>query len=1449
MKKLNAIVLLLIGSFAASVGFAPRSVRSAEPARIRGLFLGDKGHHEPASRFPQLAPVLESRGIDLEYTEDLSALNLANLEKYDFLMIYANIEKIDPAGEKALLDYVAGGGGFVPLHCASFCFLNSQAYVDLVGAQFWRHGTGEFDVKVVVPDHPIMKGLKPFHTWDETYVHKKHNTKDRTVLQTRAEGGSEEPWTWTRTHGKGRVFYTAYGHDERTWGNPGFHDLIERGIRWASAEGAVFDSRPVVPAVDRKPFEYVPAKVPNYLPAARRWGEQGEPFNTMQKPLDPAESMKHMALPRGFRAELFASEPDIAKPITMAWDHRGRLWVVESFDYPNSKKPEGQGSDRIKICEDTDGDGKADKFTIFADKLSIPASLTFARGGVIVHQVPHTLFLKDTDGDDKADIRETLFTGWDTGDTHAGPSNLRWGFDNWIYSIDGYAGFSGSIGGERVRFRMAIFRFKPDGSKLEVLRNTSNNSWGVGFSEEGLVFGSTANGCPSVFMAIPNRYYEGVRGWSPSVLESIADTNRYWPITDKVRQVDWFGGFTAAAGHALYTAREYPKVYWNKTAFVAEPTGHLTATFTLEPRGAGFRSHNSWNLLASDDEWTSPIMAEVGPDGNVWIIDWYSYIVQHNPTPQGFKTGKGSAYETPLRDKTHGRIYRIVHEASKPYTPIQLDPKNPTQLVAVLKSTNMFWRLTAQRLLVERGKTDVVPDLVEMLGDKTVDDVGLNPPVIHALWTLHGLGRFDGKDAESTAAATAALRHPSAGVRRAALLVLPEAERTGVDLLEANLLEDDDAQVRLAALLKIADLPASDALAKRVAEFLAKGGATGDRLLAEAATSAAAKNAVGFIKAIAALDFGGRGANAETIAIAGRVSGHLARGGDVKEIEAILTPLIHANMKIQNAVIAGLSDGWPRNRKPGLSEEADRALVQLMLKLSSTEQARAAAFAERIGAKGIERFAGEIADRLAATVADEKVSDSERIDAANRLIMFKRNAIEPVKRLITIVTPRTSPALALGLIEAIGSSENRDAGGALVESLASFTPSVRAKALRVLLSRGDWTEALLNGAAAGKARLDELALDQRQALLTHPNSKIADRARKLIGEGGGTPDADRQKVIDSLAPLVLKGGDPGRGKVVFEQQCAKCHMHSGKGNVIGPDLTGMSVHPREELLIHILDPSRSVEGNFVQYSVSTTDGLIMSGLLSSESKTSIELLDSEGKRHTIERDRIEELVASKKSLMPEGFEKQVPAEGIADLLAFLTQHGKYVPIDLRKSATVVTTKGMFYSEESDIERLVFDDWTPKTFAGIPFMLVDPRGDRIPNAIMLRGPEGLIPPKMPRSATVPCHIKARAFHLLSGVSGWGFAGGQVEPTVSMIVRIHYADGKTEDHPLKNGVHFADYIRVIDVPESKLAFNLGGRQLRYLAIEVGRDETVESIEFIKGRDRTAPIVMAVTAELRE
>jgi putative membrane-bound dehydrogenase-like protein len=1463
--KLSRILAaaLLLGLAAAT------SASAAEPLKL--LFLGDSGHHQPPARFKQLQPVMKERGIELTYTDNLDDLNPETLGQYAGLVIYANQERISPDQEKALLDYVEGGKGLIPLHCASFCFLNSPKYIELVGAQFQRHGTGTFRTILADEDgHPILRGFDGFESWDETYVHTKHNEKDRTVLEWREEPAgrgrdaapTKEPWTWVRTQGKGRVFYTAWGHDQRTWGNPGFVNLVERGIRWA-----VGDDPSVVPAyadvanyvpemtakrTDVKPFEFQPANVPIYA-AGARWGTMGAPQKQMQKPLDAEESLKHLVTPKDLEPKLFVAEPELGgKPIFTTWDERGRLWVAETYDYPNELQPKGEGRDRIRICEDTDGDGRADKFTVFAEKLSIPTSIAFYRGGAIVQEGGETIYLKDTDGDDKADLRKTLVTGWNMRDTHGQVSNFRYGLDNWYYAMQGYNDSRPVLtdGREVQSFRQGFFRFKVAGegedtavTDLEFLRSTNNNTWGLGISEEGLIFGSTANGNPSEFLPIPNRYYEAVRGWSSTVLNGIAESNRFYPITENVRQVDHHNGFTAAAGHALYTARNYPQGYWNRTAFVAEPTGHLVATFVLRPDGAGFQSKNSWNLVASDDEWTSPIQAEVGPDGNMWFTDWYNFIIQHNPTPQGFRTGKGAAYETELRDKKHGRVYRLVavgHEPSEAAVK-SLAAASPEQLVAALKSDNMFWRTHAQRLLVERANKDVVPQLLSLVKDQSVDAIGLNTAAIHALQTLAGLGALEG-DAQQ--AALAALKHPSAGVRRNAVQVLaPNADATAA-LLESGTLADRDPQVRLAALLALASLPAGERAAQAAINALADNTVQQDRHLLDAATAATAQNGPLALAAAAKSANKSLASDAATERLS-IVAGHVARSG-VDNPAPLVAALKSAQPEVATAILGGLARNWPRDAKPTLSPELEKGLAELFAALPAAGKSQLVTLATRWGSQGLGEHIAMLTAGFLEEASNAEATDEARLKAAKEYADLLR-ADPAAAKLLDLVTPQTAPEIAKGLVEALGACEAEEVGQALADRLASFTPAVRPVAIRVLLARSEWTGQLLDAMEAGGVPAADLSLDQKAALASHPTRRIAMRARRLLEAGGGLPNADRQKVLQELHHLTEEKGDAAAGKVVFKNQCAKCHMHSGEGAKIGPDLTGMAVHPKHELLVHLIDPSRSVEGNFRVYSVLTGDGVVINGLLASETKTSIELIDSEAKKHIVQREDIESLRASPKSLMPDGFEKQVKPEELRDLLEFLTQRGQFVPIPLEKYATVLSTRGMFFDEEAVGERLVFDDWSPKTFEGVPFHLVDPQEGKTPNAILLHGPEGAIPPTMPRSVTLPCNMPAKAIHLLSGVSGWGFPYGG-DKSVSMIVRLHYKDGQTEDHPLLNGEHFADYIRRVDVPKSKFAFNLRGKQLRYLTVTPERAEEIAKIDLVKGEDRTAPVVMAVTVESR-
>lgn len=907
----------------------PLAAADENRTNLHVLFLGDNSGHRPLERLRDVIHVYAEKGIQIHYTENQEDINLENLNKYDVFMQYGNRSGLTRQQEQDLLNYVHNGGGFVSVHASSASFNDSDAFVKLVGGAFKAHGAGTFRVEHVDRNHPVKQDVPRFESWDETYIHTKLNPRNH-ILSERVEGNHREPWTWVREEGQGRVFYTAWGHDQRTWTNEGFQKLLENAFRWTAGDWAL--------EADFTPAEFTfgEGNLP-YYPAGEPWGTVGDPIEEIQNPLSPQNALTHMVMKPEFEVTLFASEPDIVNPIDMAWDEQGRLWIAETVDYPNNMTDNREGNDRIKILEDTNGDGKADTFTIFAEGLNIPTGLVPYKDGVIISQAPDFIYLADTNGDGKADHREVLFTGWGTFDTHAGPSNLRYGFDNQIWGVVGYSAFDGTVGGVEHRFSSGIYRFAPDGSSLESISNTTNNTWGLGFSEDGIVFGSTANRDVPIHSVVPNRFYNSIRGYGQAPrIPAIADRTIIFPVREFIRQVDQHGHYTAGSGFELYTARDFPKEYWNKKGFISEPTGRLLGQFDFNQAGSTYRARNELNFLASLDDWFAPIQAKVGPDGALWIADWYNLIIQHNPTPAGFEVGEGNAYETEHRDVDHARIYRIAYKGAEEREIPNLANASPSEIVATLAHDNMFWRLTAQRLLVERGETDILPELYELVQDLSMDEIGLNPGAFHALWTLHGLGVLDENagNRQAVEVALEALHHPVTAVARAALMTLPRTEEVLEHVLAAGFVPDTetygnmsytihpgvlmaaDPQLRLAALLALAELPSHEKTGYAAAELLVMPQNANDRWMRDAIVAAAANgNEESFLERALGKNLPENADSTYKANVQGAVetiARHYALGEEASNsISAHVKSLNDMDAVIRQGFLTGLSEGWP----------------------------------------------------------------------------------------------------------------------------------------------------------------------------------------------------------------------------------------------------------------------------------------------------------------------------------------------------------------------------------------------------------------------------------------------------------------------------------------------------------------------------------------------------------
>ncbi|MEO8271916.1 MAG: alpha/beta hydrolase-fold protein, partial [Aureliella sp.] len=409
-------------------------------------------------------------------------------------------------------------------------------------------------------------------------------------------------------------------------------------------------------------------------------------------------------------------------------------------------------------------------------------------------------------------------------------------------------------------------------------------------------------------------------------------------------------------------------------------------------------------------------------------------------------------------------------------------------------------------------------------------------------------------------------------------------------------------------------------------------------------------------------------------------------------------------------------------------------------------------------------------------------------------------------------------------------------------------PKLNGDILTLLLTRADTTTELLHAISDGKVQFMELQLDQRQALLNHPTREISVRAKELMEMKGAAVASNRQALVNEWMPVTELNGNLENGIEMYKKHCMLCHKHGELGIAIGPNLTGMAVHPKEEILVNVLDPNRSVENNFRTYQIVTVDGAVLTGMLVGESANSLRLIDTQGKEKLVLREDIEQMNSSPKSLMPEGFEGQITKQETADLLAFLANRGRYTPLSLTAAATISGPKGLPGFRGNAGDKFELESYGNVEIEGIPFELQDPQEGRIANIVALQSANTRLPSTLPSEVTVPSTGNFSTIHMLGGVAAFGFPMNRDE-TASMIVRCQYEDGTSVDHELINGKHIANYQERTDVLESKFAIDANGKQIRYLKIPIDAAKPLKSIVLVKGDNRSTPLVFAITVESRD
>ncbi len=960
-------------------------------------------------------------------------------------------------------------------------------------------------------------------------------------------------------------------------------------------------------------------------------------------PLSPTEAIAKMQVPDGFRVELVASEPDIQNPVAMAFDDAGRIFVTESFEYPRQEP--GPGRDRIKILEDTDGDGRVDKVKVFAEGLNIPSGIAAGHGGVWVANAPDILFLEDTDGDDVADKSTVVVTGFGRDDTHELPNALTWGPDGYLYGLNGV--FNRSVvkqDGREFDFTCALFRIHPKTKKFELFCQGTSNPWGVAFDTEGSAFISACV-IDHLWHLTESAYYLRQGGPYPP--------HTWW--ADSI--VQHKHQMAAYCGIEYFDSPAYPEAFRNKL-YMGNIHGGCINVDRIERAGATYRGFGEPDFLTANDVWFMPVAQKVGPDGCLYVLDWYD---RYHCYQDAQADPKGV-------DRGHGRLYRIVYQERPETRYADISKLDPMKLVKALSDENIFIRQRAQLELAERSAAN--DQQVASALEAMVFGQGPMKYRMHALWALAGSGPIP-VSLLSKLMLDSDPELRSWGVRLAGD---HQPNDPGIARQVRGLASDKDPRVRIQVAIAAPKLERSSSSSGQVAlrtELDVLRHSENDPILPRVVW----QNMLPWVDQYPEI-------LQQEILQRVSVKEDLLRGMmprlAAKWSAALPTKLSSEESKKQTLALLtmadSLADGHPdtaasilvpiatRVRNGEIDLASARSLLQPWLNaMQPYDPSKASGTAWDQAVLLIRLLCNEEAAHTLATqrILDRSISSERR----RELLMYasihpnqshKRALEQTLQDLIDgkqVDPPLRDTVLDLGISKADAATIEL-----LVAALPKLRSDVQAGIAERMCLREPSTTAFLEQVAANHVRKELLGPNRIRLLAAEGSDAAKALVTKIWGTVNTASSAEREAVVRRIADQLRwdARGNPEKGWVVYERICGQCHVMHGRGIEVGPNITANGRGSYEQLLVSVFHPSLVIGEAFKSVTVRTEDGTIVTGLLVSrdDSKTVIKVQG--GKETTVPESEIAEFRQDTKSLMPEGIENQMTPQEVADLFALLT---------------------------------------------------------------------------------------------------------------------------------------------------------------------------------------------------